>query len=111
MAALSTPASVKTSRRTPIGMPAMPPSEERPQPGELDVVPLRPDRGRMQQHAAAGDHQRAMHRIDAVQPDRGRGDPEGKAAAAGGDAAEQRADPENREGVVGQAGDHRVSRR
>ena len=50
-----------------------------------------------------------MQRVDAVQPDRGGGEPEGEAAAAGGDAADQGAEPEEGEGVERQSGDHRVS--
>ena len=40
-----------------------------------------------------------MQWIDAVQPDRRGGETEGEAAAAGGDAADEGAEPEDGEGV------------
>ena len=43
----------------------------------------------VQQHAAAGDQNGRMQGVDAVQPDRRGREPEGEAAAAGGDAADQ----------------------
>ena len=52
---------------------------------------------------------RRMQRIDAMQPDRGGREREGKAAAAGSDAAKQRAEPEQAKSVERQAGHHGVS--
>src|SRR5512143_1217581 len=60
----------------------------------------------MQQQAAACDQNRRMQRIDPVQPDRGRGKPEGEAAAAGGNTAEQRTEPEDENGVERQEACH-----
>src|SRR5690242_17837042 len=47
-----------------------------------------------------------MQRVNAVQPDRGGGEPESEAAAAGRNPAEQSAKPKDRNGVDGQSGNH-----
>ena len=79
---------------------------KRPDPANFHVVALRPDRGQVQQRAAAIDEQRGVQGIDAMQPDRRRGEPEGEAGAAGGDAADQRAEPKDGDRVERIAGDH-----
>ena len=65
----------------------------------------------MQKRAAAGDQNRRMQRIDAVQPDRRGRETEGEAAAAGGDAADEGAEPQNGERVERKSDNHRVSPR
>src|SRR6185437_3362571 len=52
-----------------------------------------------------------MQRVNAVQPDRGGREPESEAAAAGCNSAEQRAKPEDRDGVERQSGNHPVQPR
>src|SRR6185437_9093973 len=47
-----------------------------------------------------------MQRVNAVQPDRGGGEPESESAAAGRNSAEQCAKPKDRNGVEGQSGNH-----
>jgi hypothetical protein len=48
-----------------------------------------------------------MQRINAMQPDRGGGEPEREAGAAGGNAAEQGANPKVSQVVVRISGQHR----
>jgi hypothetical protein len=88
-------------------MPINPPTTN---PLYLDVAALRPDRGQMQQRAAAIDEQSRLQRIDAVQPDRRCGQSEGKAGAAGGNGADQRSEPKQRDRIEWISGNHRFSR-